>query len=328
MLPEEKSAHPKLLCLDTNKWIDLAKAHYGKPGGERFRPALEAVQNGIANGRLVVAGSIVNTIEAAINGDLGRRTRLVGFISQIASNRWIVPAHTVLEWELVNAVRSFLTQPPLPIRPRLIGPGVGVALGASIQVSGGTPEEHDAIIRFLDTSEVVADAMLALGDDRERVAASRRSDETALTRLEEIRGRARRDLSSDQRYMANFWPMVGDPRMCGTPLEDLLRVAGVPPDYAVQWLSTDGWRARHQCALPSLYSTLVLEEFCPANRRIDQNDVRDQFWLSSALPYANAIVMERFWAGVIQRSKLDKHYGTTVLTDAADLPSLLAGWGC
>jgi hypothetical protein len=57
--------YPKLLCLDQNKWIDLARAHYQKPRGTPFVKALQAVRQAVANGKRVVPITGANLYEAA-----------------------------------------------------------------------------------------------------------------------------------------------------------------------------------------------------------------------------------------------------------------------
>src|SRR5947208_16567457 len=95
MLPESKNAFPKCLYLDENKWIDLARAHYGKPGGEPFRDALWAVEAAVGVGTLVVPFSVVNAIEAAAPRGAGRRERLVRFMAELSGNCTILPDTTI-----------------------------------------------------------------------------------------------------------------------------------------------------------------------------------------------------------------------------------------
>jgi hypothetical protein len=63
-------------------------------------------------------------------------------------------------------------------------------------------------------------------------------------------------------------------------------------------------------------------------RGIHPNDVRDVFWLGVAVPYANLVVAENFWAHHVRAEHLDTKYGTVVITDARELPRELAALGC
>lgn len=130
MLPDSKSDFPKCLYLDQNKWIDLAKAHYGKPGGEQFLDALLAVRSAVRAGTLVVPFSAVNAVEAQKNGDPERRRRLARFMVDLANNFAILPYTTICPWELTNALRLlFSNLPTIRIRPSIIRQGYGAALG-------------------------------------------------------------------------------------------------------------------------------------------------------------------------------------------------------
>jgi hypothetical protein len=86
VLPASKSAFPKLLCLDSNKWIDLGRAFYGRPGGEAFTRALEAVRRAVQSRRLLVPVCGANSDEATQSDDEERRMRLATFMVDLSSN--------------------------------------------------------------------------------------------------------------------------------------------------------------------------------------------------------------------------------------------------
>ena len=106
MLPDAKDGFPKCLYLDQNKWIDLSRAHYGRPDGEAFQPALKAVRQAVQSGRLVVPISIVNLLEATSHKEPERRERLARFMVDLSGNLAILPFMVVYPWEIKNAVRA------------------------------------------------------------------------------------------------------------------------------------------------------------------------------------------------------------------------------
>ena len=95
-VPEDKSSFPKILCLDMNKWVDLGKAHYGRPGGEAFVSALEAVRNAVSAGKLVVPITSANLAEASESADLARRERFARFMVELSANHSMMHPDGVL----------------------------------------------------------------------------------------------------------------------------------------------------------------------------------------------------------------------------------------
>jgi hypothetical protein len=130
-LPIRKSAFPKLLCLDQNKWIDLARAHYRRNGGEPFADALAAVREAISKDRIIVPVMPSNLIEVSEPADEGRRQRLAEFMVDVSGNHSMLNPKNVERAQLRHAViRNFMGQDPGPFRrDRLVAWGMSYALG-------------------------------------------------------------------------------------------------------------------------------------------------------------------------------------------------------
>jgi hypothetical protein len=79
-LPADKSAFPKVLAIDCNQWIALAKVHYGRSTDTAASAALDAMRAAVSSGRLVIALHFINAYEAAKRGDEASRGRLVRFM--------------------------------------------------------------------------------------------------------------------------------------------------------------------------------------------------------------------------------------------------------
>lgn len=56
----------------------------------------------------------------------------------------------------------------------------------------------------------------------------------------------------------------------------------------------------------------------------DSHDLNDVTALSIALPYCDVIGTERSWTGLINTNKISQPFGTSVINDLRDLPSLLS----
>ena len=62
--------------LDRNKWIDLSRAAYGRPDGERFQDALMIARTGVEQRLVSFPLSSVPYMELGVTQDLERRRRL------------------------------------------------------------------------------------------------------------------------------------------------------------------------------------------------------------------------------------------------------------
>src|SRR5215471_14030132 len=130
MLPESKNDFPKCLYLDQNKWIDLARAHYGKPEGVKFQPCLQFIRAAIKAGTLIVPFGVWNAIESMISGDEGRRKRLAEFMVDLSGNKTVSPENVVAPMEIVNATRQLFGMPATEApRKSLVHVGIIHAMG-------------------------------------------------------------------------------------------------------------------------------------------------------------------------------------------------------
>src|SRR5262245_19444242 len=111
MLPERKGDFPKCLILDQNKWIDLARAHYNKPGGELFREVLRVAREAVSAGKLIIPFSMINAVEAMAARDSDRRERLARFMVDLSQNQTIMPCFVAWPWEVRNAVYQLFQKP-------------------------------------------------------------------------------------------------------------------------------------------------------------------------------------------------------------------------
>jgi hypothetical protein len=187
-LPHDKAEYPKLLCLDQNKWIDLARSHYGRENGTPFRDALDAVRQGIANGKLVVPVAGANLYEAAEHPDPSRRERLARFMVDLSQNQSLVNHEIVLRWELRRAVLVvFEKRVPRAVRPALLHPGMFVAATGKYPVMATGEPEIDALATAAMYDPDLAVASIVQFMDRQTVCELRDKDKHAAEAVEGIR---------------------------------------------------------------------------------------------------------------------------------------------
>lgn len=329
MLPELKSEFPKFLYLDQNKWIDLARAHYGRDSGEKFKDALAAVRSAVEANKLVVPLSGVHVMETMAPADAERRRRTAEFMVDVSRNRMVLPHMSIRSLEILHAVIRVLgRQPSTSIRPGLVREGLAYAMGSEAEISGVPDHVRDALLTEI-LSPATSVLLLVEASDRATVQEARKQDEDAVLLLEETRRRARAVMDDDMRHRVEVAELFtkGDP---ATELLGALRGLGMPPKEFFGLLKSpeDYMRFFHDVPTIDVFVMLGLARDRDMARPIHRNDLKDIGFMSVALPYANIVVAEKYWAHQANATKLAAKYHTEVATDAADLPRLLHAAGC
>ena len=160
MLPKSKDEFPKCLCLDQNKWINLACAHYGRPEGKPFNEALTAARAAVEAGKLVIPFSWITAIETIAAADAGRRERLATFLIELSANHTILPESEVCPVEIKNAIAQLFGRATTTIiRPLLIEEGFSHALGLDLKTMGPLAGGA-AVLRHVHSPEATAAFLL------------------------------------------------------------------------------------------------------------------------------------------------------------------------
>ncbi|HEX4340847.1 MAG TPA: hypothetical protein VH062_33290 [Polyangiaceae bacterium] len=147
-LPASKGEFPKLLCLDLNKWVELGRAHYGRPGGESFQDALVSVRRAVDAGKLIVPITAENALEVANRKDEGSRRRLAELMVGVSKNHSTLHSVVLQALELDRAVATvYREQTNVPsLRPRVLERGLGAAMmGGTPRIPADTPQLEEII---------------------------------------------------------------------------------------------------------------------------------------------------------------------------------------
>jgi hypothetical protein len=330
MLADSKDGFPKFLYLDQNKWIDLAKAYYRKPDGERFRDALAAVQEAVVSGKLVVPYSLVNAIETTVSKDQGRRDRLSNFLVRLSHGNAVLPFTVTDGWEMTNALRSLLNRgTPIHIRHSLISPGIDHAFGRRLRVEAPTPELEATIMSGLISPRKTLRALRRSGDNQEWKEQKEAVEKEAVTMFERIRAWASSALSRRQLRSFMLAELLTKGHE-GQGFRAALKDANVTQAEFRTLFATAEDQDRFLDRVPALdvHLTLAAKRDQNPDQKIKDTDMRDLAWLAVALPYANLVVSEKNWAHLVKASRLRERYGTTIITDVCELSQRLLELGC
>jgi hypothetical protein len=107
-LPATKGSFPKLLCLDLNHWIALARANAGKDASEGVRTALDAIRRARSLKKLVLAMTVENVIEGTFGENSSKRKSLMEFMIRESDNFTVMNGQVVKNWEIVAGAAAVL----------------------------------------------------------------------------------------------------------------------------------------------------------------------------------------------------------------------------
>jgi hypothetical protein len=315
-LPNEKAAFPRMLCLDMNQWVYLARAHYGRNPTASAVAALEVIRRHVRMGRLLAPIASANFLEVGESSIPERRERLARFMVELSGNLALVNHDVIALGEgKLALMQKYRRQVCHPIRSQLVHPGLAPIFGNRFRM------RNEAIRELFDAvqdSPEVSEFLLAYGAGDS--TARREKDERALQVFKNIRESdskmaipARRELeirnAFEEGHIANLLYQAAD---------DL----GISRDDLRTWLGDAGNRQDLHDSIPSCDVALRLI-VCRARNKEDVNDTKDFGFLKVVVPYANYVVTEKSWAHLLRTTGLGEKYGTHVFGNLKDLSQQL-----
>lgn len=339
---------PRIVYLDLNHWIALARAQSGHRSGRRDRDTLEKLLHAVDHGRAVFPLSLPIYVEVLKISQHRRRSDLRKVIECIGRFAVVTNRHVIATHEIEALLDDLVGPNPDPINPmdyldwgvlRALGirggfkvvtrEGEDVTSAVRQRFSGGG-EEFDRILQegVVKLNREVIDGP-SPDDEAEFRAEGYRPDlilerytqeaaaEDAWARLldEEPRWRRGRlrDAVSAREVLFHINEMLKAAANARglQAFEDIVRGVESP--------------RRAFDAMPSFDVSVTLKTALHRNaqHRWRNNHIHDIHALASTLPYCDVVLTDREMAALVRNVKLDRRLETTVLHDLQDLPSLL-----
>ena len=338
---------PRIVYLDLNHWIALAKALSGHPEGHRDRNTLEELLHAVERDCAVFPLPLSIYVEILKIGEHRRRSDLRKVVERLGGFAVVTNRHVIATHEIEALLDDLVGPNPDPVDPvNYLDWGVFRALGmgdlkvvtregedvtsAARQRYSGGPEEFDRIIRegMVKLNRDVIDGP-SPQDKAEFRAEGYRPDlileryteeadaEQAWARLLDEESRWRRGRLRDAVSAREVLFHINDTLTTATnargvhAFEDILRGAENP--------------RRAFDAMPSFDVAVTLKTAIHRNgqHRWTNNHTHDIHALASTLPYCHVVLTDREMVAHVRRSKLDDRLGTSVLHNLDDLSALL-----
>ncbi len=322
----------KRVYLDQNKWIDLAAAAKGLEKGAPYHDVLTLAEAGVERGYVSFPLSAIHYIETGNRRPWQSRQDLARTMATLSRFHTIAPVNVIVPHEIDLALQGVVGLPLVARDAQVFGIGVSHAMNHPMPAFR-VPEHmrsDSEFVRWVEGFAADYREWVMLGglppeagiDESEFDAAQKKVGERLAEDQERFR-LSRRDggwhTGERSKRASRAIAFVG----WRDELTEALMRAGLNWSH-VQALGRDGM-SRLVEAIPIIHvaAELQRQREAAADKPWTPNDVNDMFFLMVALVYCDIVVTERQWIDLARRSSLDERYGTTLLSDLADLSAHL-----
>jgi hypothetical protein len=310
----------RVLFLDQNKWIDLARGM--KDASHAAAPVFQKLRQEVEAGRAICPLTITQILETAKRNDLRTRSDVATAQAILSRGHVYRSRKARLLVEIRNALHQIFGEDPVALPNHwAIVPGFTQAF-ETFDTAVGEPAQV-RITRFLnqhlDPATQYLDFMLNQDDTRRRedTLAFTAGSASLLTRIEERRA-FMTGSSMDLRYRAYAARLLLDHQGF---VAHMLQVIG----HTVEEMKALGGEAVVQFMrnVPSLdveaHLAARLESQTGA---LEVNDIRDVLSFYTAIPYSERLVSEKNFISLARQAKLDKKYNVALHTNLEEVQAL------
>lgn len=315
--------------LDTNKWVDLARAHVGHPEGKRFEEVAAVIAAAVERGLASFPLSTGNWFEVWKQHRATRRHDLARTMSAVSRNHTIASPHALVAGELEQALQRRFG------RPATLTPIAPFGFGTEHLFGGGLPKLSPLVrAAFAHANPALGsqgidraiDAAILAGPNADLPAGGIQQPPLQFAQ-DFADGEARQaaifaehGADKDTRRRAIAARIMVDVREA---LSEALARAGL----RVEDLAALGPKEGVEFVLDLPTRAAGLELLCRQHDNPqtvwEANDMADIGFLSTAVAYCDIVVTERKWTAMLNQSGAATRAGTTVTDDLTDLVELL-----
>lgn len=327
----------RIVYLDQNKWIQLARVQHGKEKDRSLLAVLDFVVEAQRQGLLRFPLSMSHYLETRRTPDPGRRRRLATTMLQISGLDALAGLDPIVRFELERALRNRFPG-RVTVRPfTLLGKGVGHVvnrpMGLRLADKHGplTSEQRED---FEARANALFQATALAGLDAFGLPTNAESelpeDETAqrfTETLNALPGKVEmlRELKGPQTIEERLrWMLYGQCLKDIRPvIEEVVRHHGIG-EFMPTWDRPDGnlheWGPLLEEVPSRRIDMHLLRQFAlNANLKREPSDLNDVAYLGSAAAVCDILVCEKQMASILNRPELVKK--AKVLRDLRDLPA-------
>jgi hypothetical protein len=318
------STNRRILYLDQNKWVDIARAVTYPDQNPQHRAVLELLVREATAGRIIVPLTQTNIYETHKINVEERRFILADTQARLSQGKVFCGRHRRLEVEVIDVMRAAYGLERLPRADDWFLSDVffEAALDWHDPRFDETVSPRFAEAVKANPPHFLFNHLMETPDEVRRKAVQKFTEgaEKLKALIEERRRRdAGESLSMRRRIysatlVANELDVIlGFLKKAGLPTKDEREVM----EKCAQKLITDAPSYDVEVEI-----TLKIEA---QPRPVTENDFRDMQTFCTVIPYADIVIGENNFINMARQAGLGKKYETDLLTDLAGLPEILGG---
>lgn len=315
----------KVVYLDQNKWIDVARAFNGKARDADLRAAFADLQRLSQQGTIVLPLSWVHYLETAKSTNYERRKRLGTAMWEVSRGHTLASLRKVARFEVESALaRRFPHVTPRDFR--LVSKGYAHALDADFTYH--IPEEYRGRLpTYIDEEALEGELQMVLekaaitgegpGSIRMPSPTHNQPNESFKEHLKTLPKRAS-SLPAEKREDFLHSIALLDIK---EPVDEALGFHGLSWERDLLPLGTQGLSALVQ-DMPSRRTEIHLHRQILKNPGLKpkDNDLEDWSGLGPATAHCDVVVCEKHFANLLHRNRFQPN--ARVLTEVRDLPKV------
>jgi len=335
---------PKLVYLDLNHWVSLAKAYTGHPDGGQFRDALTACVDAVDRGVAVFPISDSIYMEVSKIGQYRQRRDLRDVIERVSGYRVVTSRVIVAEHEVEGLLDRLVGPSPDPINTMdYLDWGVARAFGkvggfrikskdndedVTDEVRSRHPAGPDAFDMALMKAELELNRNVLDGPTAEEVPEMRGLGWDPLAAFEVASRRASQEMEQVERFNADPSWRRGRIRDVVAAREVLIEINNMlwrglsarGTDLEAAFGDPEVARRAFD-SMPSFDVSVSLKTAYhrDSSHRWKPNDIQDIDALSSTVPYCDIVVTDKEAASHLVQTGVSDRLQTTVLSNISDL---------
>ena len=312
----------RVLFLDQNKWIDIARVAKGDSALAPLRPVYERLCEDVDRGSLIAPLTVSHIIETAKRNDVMSRMDVANVQARLSKGFVYRSRKARLLVEIRNALHIAFSESPedLPSNWAIV-PGFMQAFETfdTLVAAPDNARTSRLINQHIDPAHQYLDYMQHQDDGRRRLAVRAFSDESKalLARIEERRA-LMTGSSMDMRYRAYAARLFLDHQgfvahmleVIGHTVEEMKALGGEAIVQFVRDVPTLSVEAEIAARLESQTGPL------------DVNDIRDSLSFYTAIPYSERLVAEKNFTSLARQAKLQEKYNVTLHEKLEELQCL------
>ena len=337
--------HPrrKLVYLDLNHWISLAKAHASHQDGGQYETALNACIDAVESGRAIFVLSSVSYLEIANNRNYQQRRDLREVIELLTHYNVITSRPIIYTHEVEATLDNIGLRNPRPIgRKSYLDWGVLRALGmkgnitinagdgadVTEQVRAAHPDGPKAFDNHIASQYIQLNRAAIDGPTPEEMERFRQAGWRPRATLAACRATANNEAELDRELdkMAKWRrgrirDVVATRELMYEVTEVLYRACKERNIHLDDLAKTREKRREIFDAMPSFDVAVTLKTAYHRNpkHRWKYNDIYDIHALASTLPYCDVVVTDREMESQVRQAGLAKRLNALVLSHLSDL---------